>query len=96
MASAPKFFAITLQRSLIGASKSTRAVADHLGLTKRLKTVFRPVCASVAGEILKIKELVSVETVDRAMSKEEQREERRPERGYRVVGRMCGTDKVYF
>ena len=58
-----KYFQITLMRGLIGLPKSTRKVVHTLGLTKRHQIVWKPISSSIAGMILKIKELVSVDCV---------------------------------
>jgi len=49
-----------------------------------MKTVFYPVSPEVAGQIMKVKELVSVREVDKPLTKEELREERRPEAGFYI------------
>jgi hypothetical protein len=49
-----------------------------------MKTVFFPVTPEVAGQIMKVKELVAVQEVDKAMAKEELRDERRPDAGYYI------------
>ncbi|KAI1076423.1 ribosomal protein L30p/L7e-domain-containing protein [Whalleya microplaca] len=76
------FFRITLHRSAIGLPKRTRGVLAALGLRKRTQTVFHPVTPQFGGLILKVKELVRVEEVDRALSPAELREERKPEPGF--------------
>ncbi|TQN74611.1 54S ribosomal protein L33 [Colletotrichum shisoi] len=81
---AMSFFRITLHRSAIGLPKSTRGVLDALGLHRCSQTVFHPVSPQFAGMILKVKELVRVEEVDRAMSQTELRELRRPDPGFYV------------
>ncbi|KAI1337649.1 hypothetical protein F5Y15DRAFT_389836 [Xylariaceae sp. FL0016] len=78
------FFRITLNRSAIGLPQRTRGVLSALGLHKRCQTVFHPVDAQFAGMIMKVKELVSVQEVDRAKNTKELREERRPEPGFYV------------
>ncbi|RDW82230.1 hypothetical protein BP6252_03342 [Coleophoma cylindrospora] len=69
-------------RSGIGLPKRTQGVLKALGLRKRMKTVFYPVTPEVAGQIMKVKELVAVREVEKALSKEELKEERRPDAGY--------------
>ena len=59
-----------------------------MGLRKRTATVYKPVNASVAGQILKVKELVAVSEVERAMTKDEVREGRRVDVGYTIEGRV--------
>lgn len=76
------FFRITLHRSAIGLPRRTRGVLAALGLRKRSQTVFHPVSPQSAGMILKVKELVKVAEVDRALSPKEMRDERRPEPGF--------------
>ncbi|KAK1986389.1 ribosomal protein L30 [Colletotrichum cereale] len=78
------FFRVTLHRSAIGLPKSTRGVLEALGLRRRSQTVFHPVNPQFAGMILKVKELVRVEEVDRAMTQPELRELRRPDPGFYV------------
>jgi large subunit ribosomal protein L30 len=76
------YFRITLMRSGIGLPKRTQGVLKALGLRQRMKTVFYPVSPEVAGQIMKVKELVSVREVDRALTKEELKAERKPDPGY--------------
>ncbi|SPQ27268.1 ee02a2a3-073a-4c25-82fa-f4722ce5f9f4 [Thermothielavioides terrestris] len=78
------FFRITLHRSAIGLPKRTRGVLAALGLHRRSQVVFHPVSAQFAGMIMKVKELVRVEEVDRAMTKRELYESRRPDPGFYV------------
>lgn len=78
------FFRITLTRSGIGLPRRTRGVLEALGLRYRMQTVFYPVTPDVAGQIMKVKELVSVREVDKALTKEELKEERRPDPGYYI------------
>ncbi|KAL3427184.1 ribosomal protein L30 [Phlyctema vagabunda] len=68
----------------IGLPKRTQGVLKALGLRKRMKTVFYPVTPEVAGQIMKVKELVAVREVEKAMTKEELKDERRPEAGYYI------------
>jgi large subunit ribosomal protein L30 len=78
------YFRITLQRSAIGLPTRVRAVLKTLRLTKRTSSVFYPVSPTIAGKIMKVKELVSVEEVDRPLSKKQVREARRPDAGFWV------------
>jgi large subunit ribosomal protein L30 len=61
-----------------------------------MQTVFFPHSPVVAGKILKVKELVEVENVPASAvrTKEEMRRERRPPRGYVVVGRASGMSVI--
>jgi hypothetical protein len=47
-----------------------------------MATVFYPVTPEVAGQIMRVKELVTVQEVDKALTKEELRAERRPDPGF--------------
>lgn len=76
------FFKITLIRSSIGLPSKTRGVLHALNLHKRNATAFHPINGAVAGQILKVKELVAVSEVERALTQEEFKEGRRPDKGY--------------
>ncbi|KAI1822380.1 ribosomal protein L30p/L7e-domain-containing protein [Xylaria intraflava] len=78
------FFRITLHRSAIGLPRRTHGVLRALGLRKRFKTVFMPVTPDSAGMIMKVKELVVVQEVDRALTSKELRAERKPEPGFYI------------
>lgn len=87
------FFRITLHRSAIGLPERTRGVLKALGLRRRTQTVFHPVHPQFAGMILKVKELVRVQEVERALSVKEVKQERTPDTGFYVeksVPRMSG------
>ncbi len=81
------YFRITLIRSAIGLPRRTTGVLKALGLKKRMATVFHPVSPDVAGQIMKVKELVAVQEVDRALTKQELHLERKPDPGYYVEQR---------
>lgn len=49
-----------------------------------MATVFHPVTSTVAGQIMKVKELVDVQEVDRRMTKQEVHLERKPDPGYYI------------
>ena len=66
----------------IGLPKRTQGVLKALGLRQRMKTVFYPVTPEVAGQIMRVKELVAVREVDRPLTKEELKAERRPDPGF--------------
>ncbi|KAH8687540.1 ribosomal protein L30p/L7e-domain-containing protein [Tricladium varicosporioides] len=76
------FFRITLVRSGIGLTKRTQGVLKALGLRHRMTTVFYPVTSEVAGQIMKVKELVEVQEVDKPLTRAELRAERRPDPGF--------------
>ena len=78
------YFKITLIRSAIGLPRTTSGVLRALGLHKRLRTVFHPVSAEVAGQIMKVKELVAVSEVEQSMTKREIHQARKPDPGFWV------------
>ncbi|KAI9158587.1 54S ribosomal protein L33 [Paramyrothecium foliicola] len=78
------FFRITLRRSAIGLPERTRGILAALGLRRRMQTVFHPVEPQFAGMIFKVKELVQVKEVDRALTKTEVKAERTPDAGFYV------------
>jgi large subunit ribosomal protein L30 len=63
-------------RSGIGLPLKTQGVLKALGLRKRSQ--------SVAGQIMRIKELIDVKEVSHAMTKDQMRASRRPDPGYYV------------
>jgi large subunit ribosomal protein L30 len=74
-------------RSGIGMPLKTQGVLKALGLRKRMTTVYHPVSQSVAGQIMRIKELVDVREVANPMTKDQMRAARRPDPGYYVEQR---------
>ncbi|USP80943.1 hypothetical protein yc1106_08217 [Curvularia clavata] len=89
------YFRITLLRSGIGMPAKTQGVLKALGLRKRMTTVYHPVSQSVAGQIMRIKELVDVKEVDKPVSKEQMRAARRPDPGYYVERRAGEAMAAY-
>jgi ribosomal protein L30/L7E len=59
-----RFYEITLRRGVLGLPARTRHIVQSLGLLKRHQVVWRLVSPRSAGQILKIKELVSVRLVN--------------------------------
>lgn len=82
-----KFFRITLVRSAIGLPRKTSGVLAALGLRKRMRTVYHPVSPDVAGQIFAVKELVDVQEVDQALTKQEVKMLRKPDPGFYVERR---------
>ena len=78
------YFKITLIRSGIGLPKKTQGVLAALGLRKRMQTVFHLVSPQVAGQVMKVKELVAVSEVEKALTKSEMKDMRRPDPGYYI------------
>jgi large subunit ribosomal protein L30 len=89
---APSYFRITLHRSAIGLPERTRGVLAALGLHRRCQTVFHPAEPQFAGMIMKVKELVRVEEVERRLSAAELRAERTPDRGFWLERRAGAAD----
>ena len=56
-----------------------------------MATVFQPVNPSVAGQIMKIKELVAISEVEQALSDAEMRGLRKPDPGYFIEKKGTGT-----
>ena len=78
-------------RSAIGLPENYSRVLRALGLRKRLRTVYHPVSPTVAGQIFAVKELVDVQEVDQALSKNEMKGLRRPDPGFYVERRAHGA-----
>lgn len=89
------FFRITLIRSAIGLPSKSLNVLKALGLRKRMNTVFHPVSPQVAGQIMRVKELIAVSEVDEALTKQEVHEARRPDPGFYVESRAADNVKQY-
>ena len=83
------YFRITLMRSAIGLPRKSENVLKALGLRKRMATVFHPVTPSVAGQIMRVKELVAVSEVDKPMTKQEVHQQRVPDSGFYVESRAA-------
>ena len=81
------FFKVTLIRSGIGMPKRINGILAALGLRKRMRTVYHRVSPDIAGMIMKVKELVAVSEVNEALTQKEQRERRKPPKGY-IVEKM--------
>ncbi|KAJ6127273.1 hypothetical protein N7523_002885 [Penicillium sp. IBT 18751x] len=86
------YFRITLLRSAIGLPRRSTDVLKALGLKKRMATVFHPVSPSVAGQIMRVKELVSVQEVEQALTKQQVHLERKPDPGY-YIEKSCVEER---
>ena len=53
-----------------------------------MATVFLPVSSDTAGQVMKVKELVAISEVDKALTKAEVKDLRRPDPGYYVEKAM--------
>lgn len=78
------WYRVTQVRSTIGLPKKLRNTALAMGLKKRGNVVYQKVNAANAGQILTLKELVDVQLVDQALTREEERLLRRSPKGYSV------------
>ena len=54
-----------------------------------MATVFHPVSPDVAGQIMKVKELVAVKEVDTPLTKQEVHLERKPDSGFYIESRAA-------
>lgn len=88
------FFRITLMRSAIGLPSKSLNVLKALGLRKRMATVFHPVTPAVAGQIMRVKELVAVSEVEKSMTKAEVHQARKPEKGFYIESKMVDGQRV--
>lgn len=87
-------FLVTLRRSTIGLPKSKQWAIDSLGLKKKLhRSVLHPYCPNVAGNLLKVKELVSVKNVTLKQGQYYMARDKNAgeERGWSVVGMAEGA-----
>ncbi|SCV01958.1 LANO_0F14400g1_1 [Lachancea nothofagi CBS 11611] len=82
------FYRITLSRSTIGLPKASKSIASSLGLGKTGSVVYRRASPTIAGSIAKIKEVVTVEVTEHALTKEQQRELRKSNPGFTVEKRV--------
>jgi large subunit ribosomal protein L30 len=81
-------FKITLRRSGISLGAKIQSTLVALGFHRRHQTVYHPHSPDIAGKILRVKELVEVSNVPAHMvrTKEQQTQDRKAKRGYKVVG----------
>lgn len=59
-----------------------------------MATVFHPVSPDVAGQIMKVKELIAVSEVDQSMTRAEVHQARVPEKGFYVESKMVDGQRV--
>ena len=62
-------------------SRQNKILAS-LGLRKRMTTVYHPVSPDIAGKIMKVKELLAVSETEKAETKKEMHERRKPPVGF--------------
>ncbi|KIV87128.1 ribosomal protein L30 [Exophiala sideris] len=87
------YFRITLIRSAIGLPAKSSNVLKALGLRKRMATVYHPVTTSIAGQIMRVKELVAVSEVEKPLTKDEVHQERVPDPGFYIESRGGETNR---
>lgn len=80
------YYRIHLYRSFIGLPQTTRLTCQALGLSKRGKVVYKKVSPEIAGQVLKIKELVKVNLVEDLKIRELELASRKSAPGYSVIG----------
>ena len=87
-------YRITLRRSAISLPQNIKGTLEALGIHRRLQTVYHRHTPDIAGKILTVKELVTVENVPESAvrTKWEQRQERKAPRGYSVTGSKLQSD----
>lgn len=78
------WYRITQKRSTIGLPKKLRNTAMSMGLKRRGNVIYQKVNAANAGQILTLKELLEVQVVDKALTREEERLLSRKPPGYSV------------
>ncbi|ORY18770.1 hypothetical protein BCR34DRAFT_553427 [Clohesyomyces aquaticus] len=88
------YFRITLLRSAIGLPLKSRQTLSALGLKKRMATVYHPVTQTIAGQIMRVKELVDVAEVAEPKTVQQMREARRPDPGYYVEKTYGSGDRI--
>ena len=95
-AASEMYYKITLTRSAIALGERKKATLVSLGIHRRMQTVYHPHSPEFAGKILAVKELVRVENVPKeaVRTKTEQRLERRPTKGFEVVGEIANREVV--
>ncbi|KLO18562.1 hypothetical protein SCHPADRAFT_866446 [Schizopora paradoxa] len=88
------YYKITLLRSAISLGERKKGTLTSLGIHRRMQTVYHPHSPEFAGKILAVKELVKVENVgkEEVRTKTEQRRERRPAKGFKVVDGLGNRD----
>jgi large subunit ribosomal protein L30 len=89
-------YRITLRRSAIALPKHIKGTLVSLGIHRRMQTVYHEHSPINAGKILAVKELVEVENVPASAirTKQEQRQERKAPRGYKLVGSQAPQTQI--
>lgn len=79
------YYKILQKRSVIGMPPTVRKNIEILGLKKRFDISYQKVSSSTAHRLAKVKELVEIELVDEPKTREQLKEERRPNPGFVLV-----------
>lgn len=83
----PRYFKITQIRSAIGLPQKTSQILESLGLRRRMQTVYQLQTPEAMGKILKVKELVRVESnLESAEHPDAESWRRKAPKGYEVIG----------
>ncbi|KAK9473187.1 mitochondrial 54S ribosomal protein uL30m [Dipodascopsis tothii] len=81
------YFRVQQIRSTIGLPKKMKLVLEGLGLHRRNAVAYHDINPASAGSILKVKELVSVETAPEKLTREQIRASRKSNPGFYVESR---------
>ncbi|VVT45192.1 uncharacterized protein SAPINGB_P000668 [Magnusiomyces paraingens] len=81
------YYRIHLYRSFIGLSKTTAETCRALGLSKRGRVVYKKVSPQIAGQVVKIKDLVKVDLVPSLEYQTAEFAARKSASGYSVISR---------
>lgn len=81
------FYRIQLYRSFIGMPQTIRDTCKAIGLSKRGSVVYKKVSPQIAGQVVKIKELVRVNLVESLETQQVELQSRKSSSGYKVVGK---------
>ncbi|ODV90837.1 hypothetical protein CANCADRAFT_26006 [Tortispora caseinolytica NRRL Y-17796] len=82
------FYRITQIRSAIGLPDKYYAVLRSLGLGKRGSIVYHNINPAISGQVFKVKELVKVDTVKDRKTRQEIKQDRKPDPGFEVMNSL--------
>jgi large subunit ribosomal protein L30 len=78
------YYRVRAIRSLIGLPRRLRETYYTLGLKRRGSVIYQRVSPGAAGQLMKIKELVNVQLVERALTSKQEKGLRKTKPGYIV------------
>lgn len=81
------YYRIHLYRSFIGMPQTIRETCKALGLRKTGNVVYRKVSPQIAGQVVKVKELVRVNLVESIEIQQAELLSRKSSPGYSVIGK---------